>query len=247
LIGESVGGLLPGNNTDLQMIEANVLMEIDETYGENGSFGISFDGNYTIYNPNETLELLIGAPFQTIFGNLNDDLNIKVEGITKEFEIIYFDYENDSENPWRNYFGPDIFYMGRYFALCNATFSGYSNTTIHYSFESATNVDRYDVIWIVYDVGTASAWNNVTTEYVEFRVYGQQPSYYSNSTNTTDYTLIINNIDNGKSYLWFWEKVIIQTWGVFIEYEYYTPFTYRTSGFWFALDYFLYFFSFLIL
>ncbi|OLS32869.1 MAG: hypothetical protein HeimAB125_04420 [Candidatus Heimdallarchaeota archaeon AB_125] len=227
---ESAGGLLPGNDTDLQMVEANVVMDIDETYGENGSFAVSFDGNYTIFNPNETLEIMIGAPFLTVYEGLTDSLKIEVDGIETEYDIVYYNYNNDSATPWMNYFQLYIV-QERYFAICNITFSGQSNTTIRYRFDSITNF-RYteEVIWITYDVGTARAWDGLLTEYVEFNVYGKQPTYYYNNTaNTT-----VTEIENGKSYLWSWEKIDeIRTDYVFIEY-FPTPTTTpsKTSGFW---------------
>ena len=89
VIEEASGGILPAIDTDLQMIEAKVVMYIDETHGENGSFAISFDGNYTIYNPYETIEILIGAPFLTIYEGLTDTLKIEVEGLEKQYDIIY--------------------------------------------------------------------------------------------------------------------------------------------------------------
>ncbi|MHA1347121.1 MAG: hypothetical protein ACTSVO_11390 [Candidatus Heimdallarchaeaceae archaeon] len=231
VLEQAVGGIVPGNGTVLQMIEANVIMDIDETYGENGSFAISFDGLYTIYNPNDTIEILIGAPFQTNFIDLVDTLKIEVEGLEKDFEMICFNEGNVTENTWNEYFHLPVMYNSRYFALCNVSFSGNSNTTIRYTFDSRISASSVDIIMIIYDVGTARAWNNVTTEHVEFRAYGEQPRYYYNHTSESMGNLTLTDIENGKSYLWSWESVIIEDAWVFLDYSYYIPFTGSTPGY----------------
>ncbi|MHA1219769.1 MAG: hypothetical protein ACTSSN_02885 [Candidatus Heimdallarchaeaceae archaeon] len=230
---EAAGGIIPGNDTFMQLVEANVVMEIDESFGENGSFAISFDGNYTIFNPNETTSMLIGAPFLTTYEGLTESLEIEVEGIEVDYYILYYEYSNSSGNPWMIYFGLHIVYE-RYFAICNVTFEGHSNTTIRYSFDSIANVGNYDVLCVLYDVETARGWHNVTTENVEFRVKGQQPDYYYNNTNAGVTSITITDIENGKSYLWTWEEKIIWDSWVYVEYMYYTPATTPTPGYLFV-------------
>lgn len=231
VLEHAVGGIVPGNGTVLQMIEANVIMDIDGINRENGSFAISFDGLYTIYNPNDTIEVLIGAPFQTAFVDLVDTLKIEVEGVEKDFKMICFSESNETENPWIEYFHLSIMYNSRYFALCNVSFSGNANTTIRYTFDSKIGDNSVDVIMIIYDVGTARAWNNVTTEHVEFRAYGEQPRYYYNHTSESMGNLTLTDIENGKSYLWSWESVIIEDAWVYLDYSDYTPFTDPTPGY----------------
>lgn len=87
VIEEAAGGLIPDNGTYLQMIEANVLFDIDETYGSSGSFFISFDWNYTIYNQNSTVNVSIAAPFFSTYYGLEDTLRIEVEGINVDYYI----------------------------------------------------------------------------------------------------------------------------------------------------------------
>ncbi len=67
LIEGTTGSILPRNDTNLQMIEANVVLEFDVNYGDQTFFDLSFDGNYTIYNSNDTTEILIGAPFYYVY------------------------------------------------------------------------------------------------------------------------------------------------------------------------------------
>ncbi|MCE7741566.1 MAG: hypothetical protein GOP50_03830 [Candidatus Heimdallarchaeota archaeon] len=235
VIYESAGGLLPENNTELQMIEASVVMEINETYGNIGTFGIIFDGNYTIYNPNETIEILIGAPFLTIYEGLSDSLLIEVEGSEKEFDIVYYDYHNNTANSWMDYFSLYIT-ESRYFALCNVTFAGFSNTTIRYRFNSTTSFTDGSALYITYDVGTARAWNSSITETVEFRVIGEQPTDFTDFTEEGYANLTVTEISRGQSYLWSWVEVeLMMVPFVDIEYmpEYFERYSNEASGFWF--------------
>lgn len=154
-------------------------------------------------------------------------MSLEVDGLTKEFDIIFFWEENTSLNPWSDYFSLDDW---RFFALCNITFGGYSNTTIRYSFDSSFYAHSKTGLWLSYDVGTSRAWNGFTTENVEFRVFGRQPDSYSNNSlnPTTKFTL--TDIENGKSYLWTWEAVIIEENSVGIGYAFYKHTT-ETPGY----------------
>ena len=226
---EAVGGLLPENCTDLQMLNAVVIMEINERFKEEGDFKIDFDGTYIIYNPNNTLEVRIGAPFLSYYSRITDTLTIKADGIEIEHEIIFQD-EYEIEENWGSYFGLSLT-QDRYFALCTLNFTGFSNTTIHYSFQSDIHKNRisdgiktYDALMIIYDLGTARAWNGNITERIEFRVHGEQPKYVFNSTRT-----LITDFESGTSYIWKWNNELIENYWVFIGYEYPPNWIYPTS------------------
>jgi hypothetical protein len=209
----SAGGLIPRNFTDLQMIEAEVLMIVDETYGKESSryseFNLTFEGHYTIYNPNVTCEMLVGAPFSGYYGEMEETLEISVNGLKTEFELIFLDFEELTSDWWSSYFSPQgvegsmYYFHARQFALTNITFTGFSNTTIDYSFNGTSWYNCYNDLKIVYDVATGNAWNGSTTETVEFRVIGKQPSQPSNPSTI----LTISDIDGGKSYMWSWIDV----------------------------------------
>ncbi|MHA1199876.1 MAG: hypothetical protein ACTSQF_11160 [Candidatus Heimdallarchaeaceae archaeon] len=229
IVETSSGGILPGNDTTLQMVEANVLMEINESYGIEGEFEIFFDGNYTIYNPDNFTEILLAAPFQSDYVSLNSTLRIEVNGTEVDYYIIYFDYYNETENPWRVYFLED--WSTRFFAICNASFAGQANTTIRYTFYSLFNGGQRNSIQIIYDVGTANAWDGVTTETVEFKVYGKEPDfYYPNEDYCESFKPTITDIENGKSYLWFWfRSTFTECRRVNVGYSAYDPWTWSYS------------------
>ncbi len=220
---DASGGLLPINDTYLQMVEANVRFDIDETYGEKGEFRILFDGNYTIYNPNITIETFIGAPFFSFSDDIADSLKIEVENTLLNYTIVNIFDESLNFTQWEDYFGSSIYYE-RFFAICNITFTGYSNTTIRYSFDTITlKMDRNKNIYaFVYDVGTAAAWNGNITETVVFSIYGKQPHDFScysfNETHWINKEPIIEQIQNGFEYSWIWENERIKEKCIEISY-----------------------------
>ncbi len=212
---DAAGGLLPVNNTNLQMINADVLFFIDETFGEKGQFRIVFDGNYTIFNPNETIESMIGAPFFSFNEDMMDLIEIKVENTVLEYEVFELYEINENYTIWEEYF--DVNWYLRYLALSNVTFVGYSNTTIRYCFDviSYPTMDRnMDLYGFYYDVGTAAAWNGNITETVTFSINGKQPHSYScysyNETNWINKEPEIEEIENGFKYSWIWENERIE-------------------------------------
>lgn len=225
----SSGGILPDNGTNLQMLEANVVMEIDETYGRQGDFEIIFDGNYTIYNPDNTTEVLLGAPFQSAYAQIGSTLKIEIDGMEVNHTIVYFSSVNETSNPWDVYFQDDD-WNRRYFALCNVTFEGQSNTTVRYSFYSIYNHGKLDSIFIMYDVGTARAWNGVPDETVEFRAYGDEKEGYWPKINDTDPIMPIRTeLENGWSYKWhLWLESQFEEYPV-ISLSYSYPWTSKTN------------------
>ncbi len=234
LMEEAIGGILTDTETSLQMIEASVLMNINESFKEEGDFMIFFDGNYTIYNPEETQKVTIAAPFYSYY-DIEKTLRIEIEGIEKKFEITQL---------FPNKYEPLSMY-GRKYAICDANITGYSNTSIRYTFDSeinrfsssvkSINTNIYDAIMIIYDVGTAKAWDGVTTESVEFRIYGEQPTYFYNNTDIHDnLKFSVTNFTDSISYVWSWEETVIEDPWVFVEYIYESLWTpHPTSGYYF--------------
>ena len=219
---ESFGLIVSSDSNELQMIEANVVMEINETYREEGDFRIIFDGNYTIYNPNITTKTIIGAPFQSVYKNLSNTIIVEVDGFPMEYDIIYSDDQQFSNlrDLWKPYFEDLSFYydIERCFVISNVTFPGFTNTTLRYRFDSIVSYGTGDGIEFAYDVSSARSWSNVTTEFVMFKVFGKQPRLYANRTEENYHNFTLSQIEGGVSYLWSWEQVIIQDDYVFVNF-----------------------------
>ncbi|MHA1516129.1 MAG: hypothetical protein ACTSPF_11385 [Candidatus Heimdallarchaeaceae archaeon] len=205
------GMLVPYNNTYLMMSEARVRYEISST-SDLKEYSIEFNANYTIFNPNETISTLIGAPFA--IDKISRINNFKVLSNGTEIGYELFHIELDENSTWFEYIDGtrrDIF-------VSNITLDTNSSLILQYSFD-------YKLVWkdnnikyagadIWYDVGTARAWLGNISETVEFAVYGQQP--YNprctgrNETGWFEKESVTTEIENGFNYAWFWENERIE-------------------------------------
>ncbi len=72
-------------------------------------------------------------------------------------------------------------------------------------------------------------------EWFDYRVLGEQPTYFTNFTEEGYANLTVTEISNGQSYLWSWvevEEMMVPF--IYIEYmpEYFDRYSNETSGFW---------------
>ena len=124
VIMDGTGCLIPINDTTLQMVETNVMFYIDETFGKKGQFRIVFDGNYTIYNPFDTIEKMVGAPFVSVYEDILDLFKLEIDDTEVEFALVSFYEHNFNFTHWEDYFS--YYDYLRSFALSNITFVGFS-------------------------------------------------------------------------------------------------------------------------
>ncbi|MFW9875080.1 MAG: hypothetical protein ACFFG0_18400 [Candidatus Thorarchaeota archaeon] len=209
------------NSTSFNLINADVVFDIDSTDFEN-NIGISFEGNYTIFNPNNATELMIVAPFSVSELVINSNCTVEVNDSQILFEI------GDS---WD--LGIDDF-ISNYtagwswiFIACNITIPENASQTIKYKFNGLmpnplNPYRRNDQLSILYDLETSKAWSGNISERVEFRVHGKLPNRIDERTEwgyETENRLITTNIANGKIYSWEWNNEQINTQQVGIIYE----------------------------
>ncbi len=76
------GNFLPAENCTLIMTNANVILNIDYPTFFN-KIDLNFNGNYTIYNPNGSLNMTLVAPFSPDFKNLESTCLVKIGGNVK--------------------------------------------------------------------------------------------------------------------------------------------------------------------
>ncbi|KON28830.1 hypothetical protein AC481_00230 [miscellaneous Crenarchaeota group archaeon SMTZ-80] len=216
------GNFLPIENCTLIMTNANASFKIDYPKMFANKIDISFTGNYSIYNPSESQNMTLVAPFSPDFVNLESAFMIKVDGNVTSFNLIEY---NVGDSPWEQYLDQSFYGWGsniRNFAVVNVTFPENDSIDIECSFTSYIgNLDSLDGIKIYYDVGTSRAWNGTITERVEFNVYGKIPKSYSEcdlSSSNCDCSILEN--ENGKIYLWEWENEPILINSVYISYSF---------------------------
>jgi hypothetical protein len=205
------GGFIPKNDYSCSMPNASVVIEINAT-DPYSHFDLGFMGNYTLYNPNETLNLTIAAPFSShVFGN-DSTCMIKINESIIPYEVI--EYQRGDTYSWDDY----ISIYHRNLIVCNITLPLNKSIILEYKFKTHINSPLNDVGYMEfhYDIGTASVWNGTISERIEFKVHGRLPDKYLNTT-----FLRIIDIPDGKSYIWEWRDVSFPTGylSVYISYD----------------------------
>ena len=162
---------VPVENTNLIMTNANVIIDVNYRESSNKIY-LHFNGNYTIFNPNESQYLTLGAPFSSDFKNLEENCVIRINENIIPFNVTSQDIFDD---PWDQYY--DFYFHGafeRKFLIINISVPTNDSLDIEYVFDSyIANPNYRQAIDIYYDVGTSRAWNGPISERVEFRVKGK--------------------------------------------------------------------------
>ena len=217
---KGTGHFLPIENCSLIMTNASIIFNIEH---KTSRIDVEFEGNYIIYNPDESTNITLAAPFSTGLYNLESTSIVKIGGIITPFSIV--EIESD-EQPWSQYL--ESSHEGthrRKLIVINTTVPENSSIELEYVFDAYTaDPNSVDGIEIYYDVGTSRVWNGSITERVEFRVHGKLPDSYSHTYSSylgdvIDYNCTVTNIENGKSYLWEWLNEVITADAVFIAYS----------------------------
>jgi hypothetical protein len=201
------GGLLPEENNNLTLRSAKVKIMADTS---NLKFlnEIHFNGNYTIFNPEDDINITIGAPFD--FYPV-DNCSVFLNGTKIPFFLIsgYQLYEKYNSSIWSQYLidGGLIPYYQIFWVMCNISIPKNSSITLGYEFNtpSRNSAILEEDYYIVYDVGTARLWNGNITEVVEISIYKNLPTSI-----LSEELCIMSNISNGMSYRWEWNEKVIE-------------------------------------
>ena len=217
------GNFLPEDSTNLRMTNANVIFNIDATNHQE-KINIDFEGNYTIFNPDVSKEIMLVAPFSTDFKNLENSCLIKVKNETISHKCVEYNITNSY---WKDYFDY-MYWSSKKFLIINVTMPSNDSITIEYSFTAYIDtISSLDVLHINYDVGTSRSWNGTITEQVEFRVHGELPNSYSSFSGFAEepvkYNCTLTNIEDGRSYSWDWKEEVIKVNTVYISYSFSNP------------------------
>ncbi|MFX1358748.1 MAG: hypothetical protein ACFFBT_08690 [Promethearchaeota archaeon] len=223
----TICGILPKENSSLSLLNAEVLFEINARYfpiNNRDFFGLRWKckSNYTIFNPDETINITIGMPLGRGTSIYNYSLTID-----NNPALIYNTISQGQVNPniseiWSKYL--DNIEDGRKFYIFNVTIPANDSVLINFSFDSKESsvkymIENFGSCEIIYDVGTARVWNGNITEKVEFKVYGVLPDYcyYEEDCLISDLNQVkIPFIDKfldkygSKCYSWEWNNEIIE-------------------------------------
>jgi len=211
-----MGGIFTNSTSSFNLTNANVIFDIDSTDFSN-NIGISFEGNYTIFNPNNITEIMIVAPFSVNQSVINSNCIVEVNNSPIIFDVGY-SWEFGIEDWVMDYSWFEV----RTYIVCNITIPENSSQTIRYEFNGLMPNPLYadDKFSIFYDLETSKAWSGNITERVEFNVKGKIPNSYSEWTEGDyDDRCIVLNTANGRTYTWEWDNEKINTRRVGIIYS----------------------------
>ncbi|MFW9881302.1 MAG: hypothetical protein ACFFG0_50200 [Candidatus Thorarchaeota archaeon] len=207
-----MGGIVTNNALSFSLTNANVVFNIDSTDFKH-NIGISFEGNYTVFNPNNTTEIQIAAPFSFSESVINSNCTVEVNGTQVSFDTGDA-YSLGIEDWVMNY----TFYYSWTIIICSIIIPENGSQTIKYRFNHSMP-NPHDEFSILYDLETSKAWSGNINERVEFRVHGKLPKrYIEMSLGSYEYSVIITDIDYGKIYAWEWNNEQINTLRVGIRY-----------------------------
>ena len=216
-----LGGIIPNDNITLNLLDASVVFNIDSTDFLN-TIGINFDGNYSIFNPDNVMNVTLYAPFRLDSELINSSCDVQVNGTPISFKLIdIYELEYNVSNVIMGYLSSSFMFRSN-LIVCNLTLAENSTTIIRYRFNGPMLNPLYthDEFSINYDLGTAKAWQGNITEKVEFVVNGKIPNSYREFSNySLEDRCQITNINNGRVYTWEWDDENINTQLVGIIYR----------------------------
>jgi hypothetical protein len=212
-----MGNIFTNSSLSFNLVNADVAFDIDSTDFEN-NIGISFEGNYTLFNPNNTTEIMIVAPFSVSEVVINSSCIVEVNDSEIMFDIGD-PYELGIEAWVMNY---SMYYLWT-FIVCNITIPENDSQTLKYKFNGLmpTPINprrRNQQFSILYDLETSEAWSGNISERVEFRVYGKLPNSIIEWPTDED-RLVTLDMEGGRIYAWEWNNEHINTEQIGINYR----------------------------
>jgi len=200
-----MGAIVPPlDNQYLSISNASISVITEVKDERNYTLPITYDCNYSIYNPSSLINTKIAIPFSVdLLYSLDVNTTVWFNGTEVETQECDRDLENEIED----------LYDGYYFEfLCvdNLEFPSNSSSQIRIMIESAVYVTRgrsSPQLWIFYDVRTSNLWKGNINQTIEYLIYGEQPFEYSNYSTTTPQRICeVAHFNDRSSYVWKWEN-----------------------------------------
>jgi len=211
-----IADIFPSTNTTVRLINSNTTITIDATDFYN-KIGINFDGNYTLFNPENTTNLTLILPLSLCMDVQNSTFEASVNDTQIPFEVL----SNTEENLTST--GVNLDFLSRFVVHCpitlitsNLTLLENNTYVINYQFNGSIPkpLGFRNLFYMVYYLETARVWKGNLTQRVEFKVFGKLPIY----SGGIDVDRLISDISGGQSALYEWNKGKVESIYVGIRY-----------------------------
>lgn len=213
-----IADIFPSTNTTVRLININTMITIDATDFYN-KIGINFDGNYTLFNSENTTNLTLILPFSLCIDIQNATFEVSVNDTQIPFEVL----SNTEENLTSTGINLDFF---KFFVVhcpitlitSNLTLLENNTYVINYQFSGSIPkpLGFRNLFYMAYYLETARVWKGNLTQRVEFNVFGKLPIYGIVGEYDGDWQ--ISDIQGGQSVLLEWYKGKVDTIYVGIRY-----------------------------
>ena len=215
-----IADIFSRTNTTVRLININTMITVDATDFYN-KIGISFDGNYTLFNPENKMNLTLILPFSLCIDVQNSTFEVSVNDTQIPFEVL----SNTEENLTNTGFNLDFL---KYFVVhcpitlitSNLTLLENKTYIINYQFSGSIPkpLDFRNLFCMAYHLETARVWKGNLTQRLEFKVFGKLPQYgISGGCDVAQFS----DIQGGQSALFEWNRGKVDT--LHVEITYYGP------------------------
>ena len=167
------------NNTKVHLLNISAVITINASDLIN-IIGITFNGTYTLFNPESSANLSINLPFSLCLEVENTNFGVSVNNTQVPFEIVNFTEENFTNT------GVDIKIMPAIDIHCpitliisNLTLLENSSYVVNYQFEVSIlkPLSYRNLFYMDYSSDTAKLWKGNATERVEYNAFGGDPIF----------------------------------------------------------------------
>lgn len=211
------------NNTDIHLLNVSAIITLNALELIN-EIGITFNGKYTLFNPENPTNLTISLPFSLCLDVEDATFGVSVNDTHVPFEIVSTTQENLTN------MGVDIDIIPAFAVHCpitlitsNLTLLDNTMYVVKYRFESSIlkPLSFRDLFYMVYSSDTAKLWKGNATERVEYNVFGGNPVFSIGGDIEGLWEIL--DVVGGKRYIYEWNNTQNNTVQIGISFYGYTP------------------------
>ncbi|MBA7514879.1 hypothetical protein ES705_06915 [subsurface metagenome] len=214
-----IADIFSSTNTTVCLININTMITIDATDFLN-KIGINFDGNYTLFNPENTTNLTLILPFSLCIDIHNSTFEASVNDTQILFEVLS-NIEENLINTGINLDFLKFFVVHCPITLITSNLTLLENNTYIINYQFSGSIPKplgfRNLFYMAYYLETARAWKGNLTQRAEFKVFGKLPIY--SIMGEYDGFGQISDIPGGQSALYEWNKEKVDTIYVGIRYH----------------------------